>query len=30
VFAFDVLEALNRKGGDLVTPGIDDGYYRRK
>jgi hypothetical protein len=30
VFAFDVLEALNRKGGDLITPGISDGYNRRK
>lgn len=30
VFAFDVLEALNRKGGDLVTPGIDDDYGRKK
>jgi len=30
VFAFDVLEALNRKGGDLLTPGIDDDTARRK
>lgn len=30
VFAFDVLEALNRKGGDLIAPGIDDEYARRK
>jgi len=30
VFAFDVLEALNRKGGDLITPGIDDDYGRKK
>jgi hypothetical protein len=29
VFAFDVLEALNRKGGDLLTPGIDDDYARK-
>ena len=24
VFAFDIQEALNRKGGNLVTPGLDD------
>ena len=30
VLAFDVLNALNRKGGDLLTPGVDDDYHRRK
>lgn len=29
VFAFDVMEALNRKGGDLLTPGIDDEMRKR-
>jgi hypothetical protein len=28
-FAFDVLEALNRKGGDLLTPGIENEDKRR-
>lgn len=30
VFEFDVMKALNRKGGDLITPGIDDHDARRK
>jgi hypothetical protein len=32
VFAFDVMNALNRKGGNLLTPGIDDtvGYKRQQ
>ena len=30
VFAFDVLQAIGRKGGELITPGIDDDYSRRK
>ena len=30
VLAFDVLNALNRKGGDLLTPGVDDDGHRRK
>jgi hypothetical protein len=30
VFAFDVMEALNRKGGDLLTPGIENDTERRK
>jgi hypothetical protein len=24
VFEFDVVKALERKGGDLVAPGVDD------
>lgn len=30
VFSFDVMEALNRKGGDLLTPGIENQIERRK
>jgi len=30
VFAFDVMEALNRKGGDLLTPGIDEDRVKKK
>lgn len=29
VFAFDVMNALNRKGGDLVKPGIDEEIKKR-
>lgn len=30
MFAFDVMEALARKGGDLLTPGIENETERRK
>lgn len=30
VFSFDVLEALNRKGGELITPDVDGGSGRKK
>lgn len=30
VYAFDVQNALNRKGGNLITPGIDDEYAKKK
>ena len=29
VFAFDVMNALNRKGGDLVSPSMDDEIKKR-
>jgi hypothetical protein len=30
VYAFDIQNALNRKGGNLMTPGIDDEYSKKK
>ena len=30
VFSFDVMEALDRKGGNLLTPGIENQIERRK
>ena len=30
VYAFDIQNALNRKGGNLMTPGIDDEYAIKK
>ena len=30
MYAFDVQNALNRKGGNLITPGIDDEYAKKK
>jgi len=29
VFAFDVMNALNRKGGDLISPSVDDEIRKR-